>query len=379
MEQVFGFLIWSPDPDFFTIPIIDRPVRWYGLLFALGFIISQQILMWIFRKDGKPEKAVETLTVYMVVATVVGARLGHCLFYAPEYYLSDPIKILYVWEGGLASHGGAIGILIALWLFVRKYREYRLFWILDRMAIVVALTGALIRTGNFMNSEMEGVMTNSSTGVVYARFTEEVINDALNYNGERIDDIEFLKGGDIEQVEPGKEPITVRVTYAGNVQITDEDARFVESRLRQALLGYEEIVQHIDFRKDEPLAYKFYEEEGTNYLEIYGIGIVRHAAQLYETAYCTLIFLLLLWLWKERRYRLPEGFMFGLFMTLLWTLRFIDEFFKMDQEAFEADMALNMGQWLSIPMAVIGIGVMVWSFKKGYRPESSESTGAERS
>ncbi|XOV92780.1 MAG: prolipoprotein diacylglyceryl transferase [Bacteroidota bacterium] len=366
MEQVLSYLIWSPDPDFFTIPIADRPVRWYGLLFALGFIISQQILMWIFRKDGKPEKAVETLTIYMVVATVIGARLGHCLFYAPEYYLSDPIKILYVWEGGLASHGGAIGILIALWLFVRKHKEYRLFWVLDRMAIVVALTGALIRTGNFMNSEMEGVETHSSTGVVYARYTEDVIRDAFNYGGERVASVDFEKGGDIPSTEPGHEPLTVKVTFARNVQITDEEKRFVESRLRQALVSYTEVVQHIDFRSSEPLAYKFYEQGGINYLEIYGLGIVRHPAQLYEAGYCILIFLLLLWLWKEKRSKLPEGFMFGLFMTLLWILRFVDEFFKMNQEEFEEGMALNMGQWLSIPMALIGIGVMIWAMKKGY-------------
>ncbi len=376
MEQILSFLIWSPDPDFFTIPVIDRPVRWYGLLFALGFIISQQILMWIFRKDGKPEKAVETLTVYMVVATVVGARLGHCLFYAPEYYLSNPITILYVWEGGLASHGGAIGILVALYLFVRKYKEYRLFWVLDRMAIVVALTGALIRTGNFMNSEMEGLKTNSSTGVVYARFTEEVINDALNYNGERVTSVDFEKGGDIESNEPGRVPILVKVAFERRVQITEQDKQFVESRLRQLLLGYEEITQHIDFRSEEPLAYKFYEEGGINYLEIYGVGIVRHAAQLYEAAYCVLIFLLLLWLWKEKRFRLPEGFMFGLFMALLWSLRFVDEFFKMNQEEFEEGMVLNMGQWLSIPMAIIGLAVMVWALKKGHKPELPDSTKA---
>ncbi len=363
MEHLLSYLIWSPDPDFFTIPLIDRPVRWYGLLFALGFIISQQILMWIFRTDGKPEKAVETLTVYMVIATVVGARLGHCLFYAPEYYLSDPIKILYVWEGGLASHGGAIGILIALWLFARKYKdEYRLFWILDRMGIVVALTGALIRTGNFMNSEMEGVQTNTSTGVVYARFTEDVLNDALSYKG--IADIEFEQGGDMESDLPGIVPITARVSFERNITITEEDKRFVESRLRQALLSYTEIKQHIDFGSDQPLAYKFYEQRGTNYLDIYGLGIVRHAAQLYEAGYCILLFLLLLWLWKEKRNKLPEGFIFGVFMTLLWMLRFADEFFKMNQEEFEEEMVLNMGQWLSIPMALIGIIVMVWSFQK---------------
>ncbi|MBV6646862.1 MAG: prolipoprotein diacylglyceryl transferase, partial [Cyclobacteriaceae bacterium] len=198
---IFDYLIWSPDPDIFTLPLSfiglsDRPVRWYGLLFALGFILSQQVLYRIYRTDGQNPKDVDILTTYMVIATILGARLGHCLFYNPGHYLSNPIEILKVWEGGLASHGGAIGILIALWLYanydirakllgglipysfsakkiVRQGQSY--FWVLDRMVIVVALTGALIRTGNFMNSEMEGTLTGSGTGVVYAAATEEAL------------------------------------------------------------------------------------------------------------------------------------------------------------------------------------------------------------
>ncbi len=118
MQFILNYLLWSPDPDIFTIPLSyvgldDRPVRWYGLLFAGGFILSQQVLFRIFKTEGRPEKDVEKLTVYMVVATILGARLGHCLFYNPSYYLSNPIEIIKIWEGGLASHGGAIGILIA--------------------------------------------------------------------------------------------------------------------------------------------------------------------------------------------------------------------------------------------------------------------------
>ncbi len=120
MEFILNFLIWSSDPDIFVIPILDHPVRWYGLLFAGGFIVSQQIMFWLFKQEGRPEKDVEKLTVYMVVAVVVGARLGHCLFYNPGFYLSNPIEILKIWEGGLASHGGALGIILAIFLFFKK-------------------------------------------------------------------------------------------------------------------------------------------------------------------------------------------------------------------------------------------------------------------
>ena len=129
---------------------------------------SQQVMFWIFGQEKRPVKDVEKLTVYMVAATVIGARLGHCLFYNPVHYLSNPLEIIKIWEGGLASHGGALGIILAIYLFSRKYPQYPMLWMVDRLVIVVALTGAMIRTGNFFNSEMEGKLTNSDFGVVYA-------------------------------------------------------------------------------------------------------------------------------------------------------------------------------------------------------------------
>ena len=362
MQFILNYLIWSPDPDIFTIPLSyigleDRPVRWYGLLFAGGFILSQQVLFRIFKTEGRPEKDVEKLTVYMVVATILGARLGHCLFYNPSYYLSNPIEIIKIWEGGLASHGGAIGILVALWLFARKYNQYKLTWILDRMVIVVALTGAMIRTGNFFNSEMEGVETHSNIGVIYAGFTESV----LTYD-DRVESVDFVRGSADEMTQAGRVPITAVMKYKKDTPLTVDEKAFIEDNLRSALQRYSEVNQHIDFG-DGPLAYKHYTDNGQDVVEIYGTGIVRHAAQLYEAGYCIILMLLLYWLWKEKRFVLPAGFSFGLFMFLLWTLRFFDEFFKMNQEAFEDDLALNMGQWLSIPLALFGLAIMIYTLK----------------
>lgn len=146
---------WDVSPIIFEFGFLK--LRWYGLLFALGFVVGYYIMEWIFKIEGKPQKEMESLTFTMVLSTVIGARLGHCLFYAPEYYLSDPIEILKVWEGGLASHGAAIGILIGLFLFVNKRKnEFSYMWILDRIAIVIALAGSFIRLGNLFNSEILG-------------------------------------------------------------------------------------------------------------------------------------------------------------------------------------------------------------------------------
>lgn len=164
-------IIWDVNPEIFSIG--QFAVRWYGPLFASGFVFGYFIIGNIFKKEKISPKMLDTVTTYMVVGTVIGARLGHCLFYEPAYYLSDPIKILKVWEGGLASHGAAIGILIALWLFARKVNKPYI-WTLDRIVIVVALAGFFIRMGNLMNSEIYGVETTLPWGFIFVRWGETV-------------------------------------------------------------------------------------------------------------------------------------------------------------------------------------------------------------
>src|SRR5258708_10835990 len=166
LTNVLTYIIWDIDPNIFTIPIINHPLRWYGLFFALAFLISQQIMYFIYKKEGRPTTEVDTLTIYLVVATIVGARLGHALFYDPIFYFQNPLKIIMTWEGGLASHGGVIGILIATYLFARKTKVSYL-WMLDRIAIVAALTFCMIRLGNLMNSEMIGIPTNLPWGFIF--------------------------------------------------------------------------------------------------------------------------------------------------------------------------------------------------------------------
>jgi len=157
---------WDPNPEIFRIG--SFAIRWYGVLFASSFLFGYIIMKKFFANEGIKEDVLDRLTVYIAIGTIVGARLGHCLFYEPSYYLSNPVEILKIWHGGLASHGGAIGILIALWLFERKEKK-GYFWTLDRIAIVAALAGFFIRMGNLMNSEIYGVETTLPWGFVFLR------------------------------------------------------------------------------------------------------------------------------------------------------------------------------------------------------------------
>lgn len=170
--NIISYITWNVDPEIFSLGPLS--VRWYGLLFALGFVLGQQILTRIYVAEGRTEGDVDVITLYMIVGTVVGARLGHTLFYDPEYYLSHPLEILMIWKGGLASHGATIGILFALWLFSRR-NKFDYMWVLDRIVIVVALGGALIRLGNLMNSEIIGRPTDVPWAFKFLRNTE-IIN-----------------------------------------------------------------------------------------------------------------------------------------------------------------------------------------------------------
>jgi len=268
------YIIWDVDPDIFVIPFVNHPVRWYGLSWALGFVFSQQIMFYIYKKDGRTSQEVETLTIYMILAAMIGARLGHVLFYDPVNFFADPLSILRIWEGGLASHGGALGILIALYFFARK-TNVKYLWIVDRLVIVSALTACLIRLGNLMNSEMVGLPTTLPWGFVF--------------------------------------------TSIDNVP--------------------------------------------------------RHPAQLYEAIYCFILFVFLFWTWKTKRNEIKEGFLTGWFLIILFGLRFIDEFFKINQVSFEDEMVLNMGQLLSIPFVITGILILLRRSKDEVDVDLQKETG----
>lgn len=158
--------VWDAPKEIFKIG--NYGPRWYGLFFALGFLVSYQIMQSIFRREGKDTDTLSSLLTHLMLGTVIGARLGHIIFYEPLKYLHDPIRIFYVWEGGLASHGGTIGVLLALWLYRRKHPDQGYLWLADRLSIGVAFTGACIRIGNFFNQEILGKASDLPWAIIFA-------------------------------------------------------------------------------------------------------------------------------------------------------------------------------------------------------------------
>lgn len=276
------YITWNPNPE--MLNIAGFAVRWYGLLFASAFFFGYLIFQKIFKLEGIPVKVLDHLTIYMMIGVVVGARLGHCLFYEPEYYFAHPIDILNLRQGGLASHGAAIGILLSLWFFARK-EKVSYSWIVDRIVIVVALSGFFIRAGNLLNSEIIG----SPTTVPWAFIFTQV-------------------------------PISQDV--------------------------------YSSLSKDLQL---FYNQFG---------NIPRHPTQIYESIAYLSVFILLFWLYFKKNAGKNPFFLTGLFMVLIFGFRFFVEFFKDVQVDFEKTLPLNMGQWLSIPIIVLGISLIFLSLKK---------------
>lgn len=161
---------WNVNPDLITIGSLH--IRYYSLFFVIGFWLGYRLFVYFYKREDLPVSLLDPLLFTLIVCTIVGARLGHVLFYQPDYYLAHPAEIFKIWHGGLASHGGAIAILIGLWWYARHYgKKYRFdfLWILDRIGIAIAFAGMFIRLGNLMNSEIYGDVTDLPWGVVFLR------------------------------------------------------------------------------------------------------------------------------------------------------------------------------------------------------------------
>lgn len=239
-------------------------------MFLLGFSGGYQIMQRVYQAEGKDLEPLADLLTQMILGTIIGARLGHCFFYEPGYFFSNPLEVFKVWNGGLASHGGAIGVLLVMAWHAKKHPATPFLWILDRMMMPIALTAGLIRIGNLMNSEILGKPTDGSWGFIF---------------------------------------------------------------------------DHVD-------------------------AIPRHPTQIYESfSYLALLGILAL-IYRLKK-PLPPGLLVGVAFIGLFGARFSWEFFKENQVAFEAGLPLNLGQFLSIPFFIFGIGMTIWSLKK---PESGSET-----
>lgn len=255
--QAIGYFTWGPSPVLLDFGLVQ--IRYYGLFFALAFLLGFHLVQKMFILEDKSLKVLDPLLTHMVLGTLVGARLGHCFFYESDFYLSHPQEIIKFWKGGLASHGAAVGILLSIWLFCRRHKEFSYLWLLSRLSIVVALGGAFIRSGNFFNSEILGVPSQVPWSVVFSR-------------------VDFLP---------------------------------------------------------------------------------RHPTQLYEAISYLFIFCFLYYMYLKSAGRIAPRKLLGAFFILVFSARFLLEYTKEPQAAFELSLPLHMGQILSVPLVLLGLTLLL--------------------
>jgi len=293
-------IIWNPSEG---IDLGFYVVRYYSLMWVVAFGLGFYVMKKIFVREEESIEKLDALFFYTIIATMIGARLGHVIFYDPQLFKDDfwsvflPIrtnpKLEFTGFSGLASHGAAIGIIIAMIYYSRKIIKKHILWVLDRVVIPITLGGIFIRIGNFMNSEILGDVTTSSFGIKF-------VQDAYN-----------------------KYEVT-RITGIS------------------------------DYRK----AYKTLcsDPQYSSYIENI---TTKHPTQLYEALGYVLVFIFLYFLYWKTNARYKQGFIFGVFLIVLWTVRFLAEFIKESQHGFEGKNPIfSTGQWLSIPFILLGIFIV---------------------
>lgn len=351
------FILWDVSPQIFQAGGFE--LRWYGVLFATGFLIGQQILAKWYKNEGMNVKDVEAITIYTVVATVIGARLGHCLFYEPVYYLSNPIEILKVWKGGLASHGAAVGILFGLYLYSRSRENQSYLYVLDRVVILVAIGGGFIRLGNMMNSEIIGKESTLPWAVIYTNSAESKLE---SYFTNYISEAEISRINSPELTDPRL--LQLKMVFIDTINQKAANY-FATTEMHEALSRYEQLAEFIkvDENANDPVL------AGDKRTMVFTIkGISRHPTQLYESASYFLIAAILFFaFYKPANGKPVEGKIFSMFLILLFGIRIFHEFLKENQVEFEEGLSLNMGQSLSIPLVLTGIILFIYVSRKGIK------------
>ncbi len=331
---MLNYIIWNVNPAI----IEGFGVRWYGLFFALGFFVSYTMLNKILVRDGLKQKEVDNFTFLVFVFLIIGLRLGHCLFYEPAEYLANPIRILYIWEGGLASHGGAVGLLLAFYVFAHRTKRSFL-WIASRAAIVIPFTAGMVRLGNLMNSEIYGITSSLPWSFVFVRdaiitatpevLTNAVINSGAVVSGMQTHIAEFFE------------------MYTHNFQRGVPFAEISEVLIQQKYIIPDSLPKLVDsFMSARLLS-------------------AHHPTQIYEAAMYFFTLACLMYYYKSRISKdlpLSDNFLLGITLTMIFVFRFFIEFIKNDQVAFEQTMHLNMGQWLSIPFILFGLFLLYRHF-----------------
>lgn len=373
MGDLLAFITWDVNPNLIESPIM---VRYYGVLWAVSFFIGLFLMRKMMANDNAPDDYTDKVFIYVLIGSVIGARLGHVFFYDWSSYRENPIDILKIWEGGLASHGGAIGVVLANWLYSKKVSKKPFLWSVDKIVVTVALAACLIRVGNLMNSEIIGRESDSEMAMFFKYAAEEdVANQIYRYSEGTIVAAEV----EIDYKNAQNNICAMRVNLQSQGELTNDKLASLQHNLKswhmEGAPSFDPNNDHIK-TADAP-QFELIQSNGNTGVIQFGIEIIpRIPTQIWEAVSYLLIFFLLFWgYWKKHWYR-KEGLLFGMFMVLLFGARLIIEFYKENQVEGITDEALfNRGQQLSIPLILAGVFFIIRALKI---PEKDTKINAEK-
>ncbi len=328
---------------------INRPIRYYGILFGLAAVMSLLSLKYLFKIKKYPVELVDDFAIYLLVGIVIGARVVHVAFYGGNYFNdpNDPFKALKIWEGGIASHGATLGAVLGAMVFA-KVRKIGFYKVADLAALPIALGTMFIRLGNFINSEIVGRVTDLSWSVVYEKF--HLTFQEINNIGITLTDLAKYK---LKLSDYGYRLSGEAFQYYKSQLIDD-------SFIKSMMLKYYSLSESKLTDLLSPAA-----DFKTQYLKNLKLqellsGLPRHPSQIYEMLYGLFTFLVLWFLFK-RRDKLADGVLLYTFFTVYFTFRFLTEFVK---EYQTLSTGLTMGQYLSLPFVIIGLFMIYWLQKR---------------
>ena len=360
--DTLAFISWDVNPNIIESPIM---IRYYGLLMAISFITGYYIVRKFLVNEGADAEWIDKFLFYTLIGGVVGARLGHVFFYDWKDYKDNLLDIFKIWEGGLASHGGTIGVIVSTWLLSKRVTKKNILWALDKIVIAAAIAACFIRVGNLMNSEIIGAKSESESAFFFQYEAEKSIG---RYFDVEESDVNIEPSNRMIEIDDFTHPlakITIQVPldtviskrYYDHFELSNDD-------------NIKKANDHFFTIKSNPEIIT--SNGGTTIISTIGI-IPRIPTQLIESGAYFLIFILLfIGYWKLLWYK-KQGLLFGMFLVLLFSARFIIEFWK-EHQTLDNGASLNMGQWLSLPAVGIGLFFIVRALiKKSAENEKIES------
>ena len=361
MSTFFSYILWNADPV--IVEVFGRALRWYGLLFGLGLYFGLLISYRMMRTALLPASVtLDRLFLPIFVGTIVGARLGHILFYDPAFYFSNPLEILYIHKGGLASHGGVFGVFLALWFFARRHKV-ALLALLDYAVIAMPLAFFFIRMANLANSEIYGLPTEAPHGFVFTRTATERLQRA--FEAEKISYSPAacpVARKDLAQDLVQEIVLEVDVQHANTV--SEDVLRAQVRRYLPRILSARAVRDHITYPAHTP-PLTIYEKEGKQHVSFCVLATARHPTQLYEGVGYLLLFVFFYTVRRRRgRFFSEDGVALGLGLMYTALVRFVVEYWKIPQEEFSHALPLNMGQMLSLPFFLAGAYLLFWRLKR---------------